>query len=61
MRLGGGAGTLVAAGVVALGVVASTPSFRDEAKRLFPEFHGAIALTVERTAEVLASGVGGGP
>lgn len=51
-------GTLVAAGVVALGVVAFAPSFRDETTRMFPEFLGAIedaiALTVEHTAEFLA-------
>ena len=48
---------LVTAGIVALGVLASAPSSREEAKRLFPEFHDTIALTMERTADGLASGV----
>ena len=43
---------------MALGVVASAPSSWDEAKRPPPEFQDAIAPTVERTADVFASGVG---
>lgn len=58
MTVARASGTLVAVGVVALGAAALARSFRDETKRMFPEFRGAIedaiALIVEHTAEFLA-------